>query len=113
MKGNHKHCGLIPDVCSIIYKYKLEEYIHEFISTGHFSSKLAWKKLVNEKISSVQNEPWKTTIDSVSQFTRFRDIHKAVSFANYWRKSKTCSEIGTSFIITKLLMEIPVNNVKL
>ena len=104
-----KQYGFIPDIMNILFQYKLSEYILDFVLEGFFPSKQVWKNIVILAVQEHQRSEWLIRISNDTDFIRFRNIHNEVEVARFWTKSSSAVEIRNSYMITKLITEIPNN----
>ena len=79
----------------------------DYIQNGSFPDKITWKRIVNRSVDEKQSQFWLNRIESDSNFSRFRYIHKSVSFPNFWITAQTFHDIRNSYFITKLITSIP------
>ena len=63
-------------------------------------------------VQGKQQSDWLTRISNDTDFSRLRNIHTAVIVAKFWTKSLSATEIRNSYMITKLITEIPGNTVQ-
>lgn len=82
-------------------------YLLDYIEDGTFPSKQIWKSIVYSAVDSIQLNNWLNRVISDDSFTRFRNIHTSVTITEFWKHSNSFNEIKNSFLITKLLTEIP------
>ena len=102
-----KHYGFIPDIIDILKQYGLMSYLLDYIEDGTFPSKQIWKSIVYNAVDSIQLNNWLNRVSSNDSFTRFRNIHTSMTITEFWKHSNSYHEIRNSFLITKLLTEIP------
>lgn len=85
--------GYIPDIIKILVKYKLEEYLSNFMTHGHFPSKMIWKSIVKNSVEKVQTENWLNRVNNQDDFLRFISIRKSVSIAKVFKTAKCTKEV--------------------
>ena len=64
-------------------------------------------------VHSFQQQSWTSGITADPDFSRFINIHNAVSTANIWSYPTSSSELRTAFCIAKLISTVPDSNVKI
>jgi hypothetical protein len=105
--------GFAPDILDIVQKYDLSAYITDYLLDGQFPGKLQWKKVVSLAVQSCQQQSWTSRVTADSDFSRFINIHNAVSSAKMWSYPTNSSELRTTFFIAKLIPTVPDSNVKI
>ncbi|OOZ37539.1 RNA-directed DNA polymerase, partial [Solemya elarraichensis gill symbiont] len=104
-KGN----GFIPDICDILSRYNLTQYLTSFMETNGFPTKNVWKRIVKNRIRHTENTLLRTRINHDSDFARFRDVHNEYKPLVHWQISKTANDKRKTFLLCKALSQIPQN----
>ena len=107
------HCGFIPYIFGILFKYHLHNYLLDYLYEGKFPCKGQWKNIVNNAWDLVQSNDWTSRISSDSDFDRFKNIHNSVEIFNYLRYARSSGEIRNFYLILKLITDIPDDTHKL
>ena len=58
VNNNNNQTGYFKDIFCVLTKYNLVETVHSYMDTGQFPLKLAWKRLVNQRIKMNQESLW-------------------------------------------------------
>ena len=56
LSPDRKQLGFIPDTIGILQKYSLSSHLMNYIFTGNFPSKFAWKNIINNTINDFEHE---------------------------------------------------------
>ena len=68
--------GYIPDVCKLLYKYKLQYIMNYYIENNPaFPSKSKWKNIVNNCIVRSETILWNNRLDADREFEFFKYLH--------------------------------------
>ena len=103
----------VPDILDIVQKYDLSEYITDYLLDGQCPGKLQQKKAVSFAVQSCQQQSWTSRVTADSDFSRFINIHNAVSTTTIWLYLTNSSELRTSIFMAKLISTVPDSNVKI
>ena len=71
--------GFISDVTRIINKYKLNNFIENFISKSYFPPKTIWKHIVKPSLNYTFTSSWNQTVINDSAHGRFAFIHNYIT----------------------------------
>ena len=88
-----RQLGFIPDICRILEKYSLSYVLQGFLENGIFVSKYAWKRLLKEKMSSLDREELLRKATESTSLTRFLGIHNSSEPYMLYRISKETPKI--------------------
>lgn len=96
--------GLVPDIMHILDKYSLNHVLQDYLQTGHFMSKCAWKDLIKTKINSCVATEWQERILHDNNLCQFAMIHDTYEPCKFWTFSKSNSKyLKYSQICVKLI----------
>ena len=70
--------GLIPDIVRVFNKYGLIEHLLNFVENGHFSQKMAWKRIVKDSVLLYEENAWLQRMSNEPDFVRFLKIHNSL-----------------------------------
>ncbi len=62
-RGCQNQTGFIPDVCEILVKYNLMDYLQTYMNTGVFPLKCAWKRVTGLNIATYHKRTWTNLSD--------------------------------------------------
>jgi hypothetical protein len=112
MKGYCNQRGFVPEICRLLYKYGLLNFISDSMKHAHFPCKYSWKNTIKKAITHTQNNMWQQKINSDRDFDRFIAVHQSVTHLHLWLFSNTNSEIKHIICATKSFLQvISVQNV--
>jgi len=75
--------GFLPDIMNIVYKYGLQDVLNNF-TDGSYSTKIMWRKSVNNSIMQIQEASWACRMHHDNDFSRFKEIHDNLRTADVW-----------------------------
>ena len=75
-----KKLFFLPDIFRIFNKYSIVQVLNEYIQTGSFPNKIAWKKVVREKIDTLYRDEMLTRISSSESLPRISKVHVGIPF---------------------------------
>ncbi|KAL4237991.1 hypothetical protein ACF0H5_002702 [Mactra antiquata] len=81
--------GFIPDILSILNTYDLGTYLDQFLLTGLFPPKFAWKKICTCVIHNREETMWRDRLDLCSDFRLFRGCHWQLREYPLWTIART------------------------
>ena len=79
-----KQLGFIPDIVGILQKYSRSSHLMNYIFTGHFPSKFAWKNIINNTINDFEDVAKLLRMDHDRDFDRFIELCKFGNPADIW-----------------------------
>lgn len=69
--------GFIPEIIRLLQTYNLEKVLLQYLDTGQFPSKFAWKKMVDKVLNEFSQTQWKNRVESQNQTCDY-NTNKAV-----------------------------------
>ena len=75
-----KKLGFLPDIFRILNKYSIVQVLNDYIQTGSFPNKIAWKKVLREKIDILYRDEMLTRISSSESLPRIFKVHIGIPF---------------------------------
>ena len=86
--GSHPNIGFLCDIVEILQKYKLSDYLDNFIQNATFPQKSQWKRIIKTAFSDIEILNWKVRIDNDSDFSAFKLIQLSYSSHPAWTIAK-------------------------
>ena len=74
-----KKLGFFPDIFRILNKYSVSQVLNEYIQTGVFPNKVAWKNIVRSKINALHTDDMLIRINSSELVSRIVHLHSGLS----------------------------------
>ena len=74
-----KKLGFSPDIFRILNKYSISQVLNEYIQTGVFPSKVAWKNVVRSKINALHRDDMLIRINFSELVSRIVHLHSGLS----------------------------------
>jgi hypothetical protein len=85
--------GFVKDICHILQKHSLENFIVTYIRNACFPTKNIWKNIVKQTIHSHYNSTWKEQINSNPEYEDFKLLQSAIHLAPLWTHSLSSTEM--------------------
>jgi hypothetical protein len=81
---NHSTLGYFNDLVSVLKKYHLVQYLHEYVNSGMFPSNIVWKNIVRDCINKHEEAAWYARMETI-EFAPFYFIHPCFADSYIWR----------------------------
>jgi hypothetical protein len=95
--------GFIPDICTIIEKYKLHFILNNFVhNSGMLPPKIVWKNIVNNVIKIKETELWEYRISCDDDFTFFQILQPFIKPAVVYQVCKKSAFRNIMLTIARL-----------
>ena len=103
LKGRKNQGGFVPDVCQILLKYNLMQYLENYLHSAVFPTKLQWKRITKQAVyfhcETLVNHHMQTD-ETFQRFSMFQD---GISLAYIWSYPLPGVTLGNRFLIAQLM----------
>jgi len=67
--------GFIPDICSLLQKFKLQFIMNNYIDKHFISPKNTWTKIVNSSVADLERHQTEARVSADNDFAFFNILH--------------------------------------
>ena len=110
IRGFKNQLGFIPDICTLLIKYKLFHYLRSYLVNGTFPSKYTWKGIVNKAVNSAHLQDWKERLQIDTELNRFNAIHHSIAPSPFWKHLTSKTDIVHTVSAMQLITSRNFNN---
>ncbi|MES9883665.1 MAG: reverse transcriptase family protein [Sedimenticola sp.] len=110
VKGCTGQLGFIPDICKLLIKYRLMDFLTGFLQHATFPTKQQWKNMVHANVSAYHNSIWLEHIGSDHEFELFRHLHTTTLHpASVWKMIDSKENLQSALVVAKVWTAVPNN----
>jgi hypothetical protein len=96
--------GFVPEIYRLLHKYQLQSCLNEYLESGWFPSKQAWKQVLEQSVSATEHHRQLESIRDVCPTLNLADILHVDEPASLWQISRISPKLAP--LVTSLMAQL-------
>ena len=101
--------GFIPDICNILSKYHLCDFLNQFLQTLNVPTPSHFKRLIKTTLFDTEVAAWRNRVNQCGDYVRFKNLHQRIETAVIYTLRRPARNANTIRHIARLWVMKPTN----